>query len=111
MNPRNHPPRFSDEKLEEFYREFVEHCQQEFKEHEQQREMYEALFRKEDKSNNVSAGLIQLLTRTAEGVETLRIAADRQRTFIGGVTFALVSVWFFITDIGPVLADKFRKLF
>lgn len=113
-----HRSRWSDEQLEAFHREFKEHRQDfldhkkdEEEERRQQQDIYDALFRQEDKERNVAPGLVQLLVKTAANVETLRIAADRQKTFIGGVLFAITAIWFFLTDIGPVLAEKLRRLF
>lgn len=103
--------RWSDDQLEEFYREFKSHLKVEEQERRQQQEMYDAMFRQEDRAKNVAPGIVQLMVKTAGHVETLRIAADRQRTFIGGVLFALTAIWFFVTDVGPVLADKLRRLF
>ncbi len=109
--PNQEKPRWSDDRLEQFYQAFVDHKRIEDADRLQQREMYDALFRQEDTARNVAPGVVQLMVRTAEDVKTLRIAADRQKTFIGGVLFALTSVWFFVTDIGPVLADKLKRLF
>lgn len=103
--------RWSDDQLEEFYREFRLHLVTEENERRQQQEMYDAMFRQEDKAMNVAPGIVQLMVKTAGHVETLRIAADRQRTFIGGVLFAITAIWFFLTDIGPVLAEKLKRIF
>lgn len=102
--------RWSDEKLEEFYQSFLEHQRIGNVERAQQQEMYDALFRKEDPDSNVAPGIVQLMVRTAEDVKVLRIAADRQKTFIGGVLFAVTSIWFFLTDVGPDMAKWLKKL-
>lgn len=102
-------PRFSDSKLEEFYQEFKSHCLVEIKERAQQQEMYEALFRQEDTSRNVSPGVVQLMVRLSDDVRALRVAADRQKTFIGGVLFAITSIWFFVSDIVPNLVQWIKK--
>lgn len=104
------PRRFTDDKLEEFYQEFLEHRRKGEVERRQQQEMYDALFRKEDPDCNVAPGIVQLMVRTAEDVKVLRIAADRQKTFIGGMLFAVTSIWFFFTDIGPEMVKWVKKL-
>lgn len=106
------PPvvRWSDEKLEEFYQEFIAHRLQEDADRQKQQAMYDALFRKEDADSNVAPGIVQLMVRTAEDVKVLRIAADRQKTFIGGMLFAITSLWFFFTDIGPELVKWVKTL-
>lgn len=106
-----HTPRFSDAKLEEFYQQFIAHCRTEERDRKQQQEMFDALFRQEDLSRNIAAGVVQLMVRTAGDVKALRIAADRQKTFIGGVLFAITAIWFLLTDVGPVLVDKLKKFF
>lgn len=99
MTPEtNHRACWSDEKLEVFYGEFREHIKAEVKEGRQQEEIYEALFRTEDKAKNVGPGVIQLLTQVADRIETMEIAADRQKRFLGGVMFAFSCVGFFFTD-------------
>lgn len=102
--------RWSDEKLEEFYQQFVAHRLQEEGDRQKQQDMYDALFRKEDADSNVAPGIVQLMVRTAEDVKVLRIAADRQKTFLGGVLFAITSLWFFFTDIGPELFKWLKTL-
>lgn len=96
--------------VEEFYQQFVAHCLQEDKDRQQQQAMYDALFRKEDPDSNVAPGIVQLMVRTAEDVKALRIAADRQKTFIGGMLFAITSLWFFFTDIGPELLKWMKTM-
>lgn len=105
-----HPRRFADAQLEEFYQEFQAHLKREEDQRVQQQEMYDALFRKGDPDSNVAPGIVQLMVRTAEDVKVLRIAADRQKTFIGGMLFAVTSIWFFFTDIGPELAKWIKKM-
>lgn len=102
--------RFADDKLEEFYQEFLEHRRLGEIERRKQDEMHEALFRREDPDSNVAPGIVQLMVRTAEDVKVLRIAADRQKTFVGGVLFAVTSIWFFFTDIGPEMVKWIKKL-
>lgn len=102
-------PRFSDAKLEEFHQEFIEHRKLEEKERQQQREMYEALFRQEDLGKNIGPGVVQLMVRLSDDVKALRVAADRQKTFIGGVLFAITSIWFFVSDIVPNLVQWIKK--
>lgn len=103
-------PRFSDAMLEEFYQQFLAHCKAEDQEREQQQAMYEALFRVENRDANVAPGVVQLMVRLAEDVKALRVAADRQKTFIGGVLFAITSIWFFVSDIAPNLVTWIKKL-
>lgn len=102
-------PRFSDAKLEEFHQEFMAHRDLEDKERQQQREMYEALFRQEDLAKNIGPGVVQLMVRLSDDVKALRVAADRQKNFIGGVLFAITSIWFFVSDIVPNLVQWIKK--
>lgn len=102
--------RFADEKLQAFYDSFLEHLRKEEVEGAQQTAMYDALFRQEDKSKNITAGIVQLMVRTAEDVKVLRVAADRQKTFLGGVVFAVGSIWFFATDILPTFIAWLKRL-
>ena len=101
--------RWSDEQLDAFRKEFQEHRRQEGDWRKQQQEMYDALFQKEDKDSNVPPGVVQLLVRTAESVEALRQAADRQKTFIGATLGAVTAIWFFVTHVVPLALDAIKK--
>jgi len=101
--------RWSDDKLEDFYNDFQDHLKAEFADRQQQQEMYDALFRKGDKSSNVAPGIVQLMVQTADSVETLRIAADRQKHFIGGTLAAIGAVWFFVSDVGPMIINWIKR--
>lgn len=90
--------RWSDERLETFYQEFKMHLEDEAREKAQQKELYQAVFQKEDLDSNTPAGLIQMMARMSKDLRDLKIAADRQKTFIGGVMFAFGAVGFFFTD-------------
>lgn len=105
-----HGSRWSDERLEQFYQNFTAHVDDEVKERKQQQEMYDALFRQGDPGRNVAPGVIQLMVQTATRVEKLCIAADRQKTFIGGVVAAIAAIWFVVTDIGPTIVTWLKKL-
>lgn len=111
MTPEaTHRPRWSDDKLETFHTEFLDHIRDEEKEKHQQDEIYEALFRQEDKAKNISPGVIQLLTQVADRIEVMEIAADRQKRFLGGVMFAFSSIGFFFTDSAHKLFAWFRSI-
>lgn len=103
-------PRWSDEKLEQFYQAFLEHVITERDEQTDQRALHEAVFRKEDKDAGVPPGLIQLVVRMDARLDTIERFHFKQRTFIGGVLFAITSIWFFLTDVGPDLAKWLKKL-
>lgn len=90
--------RWSDEKIEEFHAEFRHHMVVEEQEREQQQEMYDALFQKEDRDSNTPAGLVQAMGRLSADIRDMKIAQDRQKTFIGGVMFAFTAMGFFFTD-------------
>lgn len=102
--------RFSDEKLAQFYREFQEHVKPEEEVKEQQREIYDALFRKADPDTNISPGLIQLTTQVDARLRAMEITNDRQKRFIGGFLFAFTCVGFFFTDSAHKLMSFFRSL-
>ena len=87
-----HDRRWSDERLERFYQHFHEHIEEEKIERRQQQEMYDALFRKGDPGMNVAPGIVQLMVQTSARVEKLCIAADRQKTFIGGAVAAVTTI-------------------
>jgi hypothetical protein len=106
----SHEPRWSDERLEQFYQNFIAHVDDEVKERKQQQEMYDALFRQEDPSRNVAPGVIQLMVQTATRVEKLCIAADRQKTFIGGALAAVGAIWFVVIDAGPSALAWLKKV-
>ncbi len=102
--------RWSDDRLEQFYQHFQQHIEEERTDRKQQQEMYDALFRKGDSDTNTAPGIVQLMVQTAGRVEKLCIAADRQKTFIGGVGAALVAVWFVVTDLGPAFVAWMKKV-
>lgn len=68
-------------------------------------EVREALFRREDKDRGVPPGLIQLTTRIADKLDRMETRQDRQKTFVGGVVFAISAVLFFLTDGASKLLD------
>jgi hypothetical protein len=109
--------RWSDEKLELFHKEFITHVA-EFHEHignesyeqQQQQELHDAVFRKEDKEENVPPGILQLIARISTQIHDMRVWQDRQKTFIGGVMFTVSAVWFFLTEAGHKLFQLWGKL-
>lgn len=103
--------RWSDKKLNEFHDEFLEHMKDEEEERKRQEEIHEALFRKEDKELGTPPGALQLMAQMNERLKAMEIKQDRQKSFVGGVLFAISSVWFFLTDAGQKLAVLFHKLF
>lgn len=102
--------RWSDERLEQFYREFREHRQLEEHEDAQHREILDALFRTEDKDRNIPPGLVQVMTRVAERIGAIEVAADRQKRFLGGVLFAFSCVGFVFTDTAHKIFAWLRTL-
>ncbi len=76
----------------------------------QQQEIHDALFRKADADANISPGIVQLLVQTSDRLEKLCIAADRQKTFIGGALAAVAAIWFVITDLGPEALKWLKKV-
>lgn len=95
--------RWSDDKLQQFYEEFQSHIRTETAEHRQQQELYDAVFRKADADTNTPPGLMQLTMQISVQLRDMRIWQDRQKTFVGGVMFALSAAWFFVTDLGHKL--------
>lgn len=97
--------RFSDPELHALKGEvnrvaqtLADHVVLEDSEHRQQQEIYEALFRQEDKGRGIPAGVIQMLDRIDMRVTAMEIMADRQKRFIGGFIFAFGCMAFFLTD-------------
>jgi len=109
--------RWSDDKLEEFHQEFLQHVN-EFHEHignesfeqKQQQELHDAVFRKEDLDNQVTPGLLQLTARISSQLYAIQVWQDRQKTFVGGIIFAISAVWFFLTEAGHKLFELWSKL-
>lgn len=106
--------RFADEQLSAFYDEFKAHREQEEGEREADRkrlqELSDALFRKENKDENVSPGLIQLVVRINEQLEGIVKADKKQKTFIGGILFAISTLPFIFTELGSKLAAAVHKV-
>lgn len=102
--------RWSDDKLQAFYDEFHDHTKSEEEEHGQQKELYEAVFRKEDKEIGTPPGLLQLTAQINAQLKEMKIWQDRQKTFVGGVIFAISAVWFVLTDVGHKIFVLFQKL-
>lgn len=98
MPEKHQEGRWSDEKLEKFYQEFQMHLADEEHEKHQQGEMHAALFQLENTDTNTPAGLVQLCARMSKDIRDMKIAADRQKTFIGGVMFAFTAMGFIFTD-------------
>lgn len=109
MTERQHP-RWSDKELEAFHQEFLDHIAPENRAHAQQQDLYDAIFRLEDKDRGVPPGLMQITARIAASVEELQERDRRQRTFIGGVLFALGSLGFFLTDSAHKLIALLKSL-
>lgn len=86
------------------------HMNEEKVERDQQQEIYDALFRKENEDENISPGLVQMVSRINKDLKEMRIWQDRQKTFAGGVIFATSSVWFLFSDGIPKLVAFFKRL-
>lgn len=102
--------RWSDADLQQFHDEFRQHEKKEDDTHARLDDLYEAVFRKEDKDRNIAPGLLQLCARMSSELESMRIAADRQKRFVGGMLFAVTSMGFFLTDTFHRLIDLVKKL-
>lgn len=104
------PARWNDDKIEALYQEFRDHVA-EFREHvgaeafeqRQQQELYEAVFRKGDVDTGAPPGLLQLTARISSQLHDIKVWQDRQKTFIGGMLFAVTSIWFVLTEAGHKL--------
>lgn len=90
--------RWSDDKLETFHAEFLQHIRAEESEHRQQDEIYRALFQKADEDSNMPPGVIQLLGQMNVRLKKMETSSDRQKTFVGGVVFAFTCIGFFLTE-------------
>ena len=101
--------RFSDDRLQAFYQEFKEHCQGEDAERQQQRALYDAVFRLEDSDRGIPPGLMQMTKQTVDHVLELRIRDDRRKNFIGGMIFTVSAVWVFVSGILPKLIEWLHK--
>lgn len=101
---------WDDQKLEVFYQSFVTHVAEEQILRKHQQELYEAVFRKEDKDNNTSSGLLQLTVQISRQLNDMQLWQDRQKTFVGGVFFTVTAVWFFLTEAGHKLFALLQKL-
>jgi len=108
--------RWGDQALEKFHQEFIEHVA-EFRTHidnesfeqQQQQELHNAVFRKEDTEANIPPGLLQLTSRISMQLHSIQIWQDRQKTFVGGMIFAVSSFWFFLSDAGPKMLTWWHK--
>lgn len=107
--PANHN-RWSDEQLQEFYDAFMAHMLGEENEKQQQNLIYEALFRKEDPESNTPPGVIQLLAQMSGRLQAIEKANAQQKTFFGGVFFAITCVGFFLSDTFHKLAVILKSL-
>ena len=102
--------RWSDDRMAQFYREFKEHLAPEREAAEQQKEIYDAIFRKEDADKNIGPGVIQLLAQVNARTVSMEIANDRQKRFVGGIVFAIGALGFFLTDSAHKLMSVLRGL-
>ena len=102
--------RWSDQDLEKFHAEFRRHVETEGPMHRQQLELYEAVFRLEDKELGRPPGLLQLTSQINAQMRDMRILQDRQKTFIGGVMFAITSAACFFTDTAQNIISLIKKL-
>lgn len=106
----DHAVRWSDDRLEDFYREFSAHIKQEEAQSTQQSEIHRALFQRADPEANTPPGVIQLLSQLDTRTRTMEIANDRQKRFVGGVLFAFSCMGFFFTDTAHKVLAFFRSL-
>lgn len=90
--------------------EFHQHIADETVRQERLDELYEAIFRKEDKDGGVPPGLMQMMVRINGQMEDMAKWNDRQKTFMGGVVFTISSIWFFVSDLGPRILVGLKKL-
>ena len=97
-------PRFSDDELHDLRKLLTDHLEIEGA---QQLALFNAVFQQEDPARNIPAGLLQQNARIAKQLRDIQIWQDRQKTFIGGVTFAITSIGFLLSTFG---ADFLRWL-
>lgn len=102
--------RWSDDKLEKFYDDFLRHHTDEQKTQARHDELYDAVFQQEDTSRNVPPGLLQLTSRISQQLHDMRVWQDRQKTFVGGAMFALSALWFILTDVGAKIVSFFHGM-
>jgi len=102
--------RWSDERLEQFYRDFKDHALLEKLEQKQNQEIYDAVFQKADTDTNTPPGLLQSTAQIAKQLHDMRVWQDRQKTFVGGAIFACSAVWFVLTGAGQKLLVLLQKL-
>jgi hypothetical protein len=103
LDPVKETTRFSDERLNQFYFEFQQHCREERTVKVQAEEMYAAMFRKQDHELGSPPGILQSLSMISERLHAMEEMQTRHKTFIAGVAFAASAVWIFLTDIGVKL--------
>lgn len=102
--------RFSDDALKDFHQEFLQHLEAEKMEREQQRQLFEAVFRQEDEAMGTPPGLLQMMSRMEKQLKTVQEWQSKQRTFISGVVFAVSSIGFLFTDTSHKLFIFLRGL-
>ncbi len=102
--------RWSDSDLTVFHQEFRDHVAKEDKEQAQQQDIFDAIFRKEDKDLGTPPGLLQMMAQTNAQILDMRIRNDRHKTFVGGVVFTLSAVWVFVSEIWHRLFEVTQKL-
>lgn len=101
---------WDDTRLNRFYQEFRAHREAGEIEQAQTRELYQAVFQREDPERNIPPGLLQNIATITGQLHDILVRQDRQKTFIGGVLFAVSGVWLFFTDIGHKLMTLVAKL-
>lgn len=102
--------RWSDDRLEQFYREFMEHKRLEELEQKQNQEIYDAVFQKADPDTNTPPGLLQITAQISKQLHDIRVWQDRQKTFVGGVIFTCSATWFVLTEAGHKFFVLLQKL-
>lgn len=108
--PGNQRMRWSDMELESFHADFKRHVEEEIPMHMQQKALYEAIFRLEDKTIGQPPGLLQTVAQINEQMHEMRVWQDRQKTFVGGIVFAISAVSFFLTDSAHRLMNIVKGL-
>ena len=110
-------PRWSDEKLDEFHSDFkafavqfVQHMGDDKAAKSQQEELYTAIFQKENRDENVPPGLLQLVSRISQNLESINTLQSRQKIFTSGAIAAAMVFWGIISGAGRTLFQWLSKL-
>lgn len=102
--------RWSDQELEQFHKEFLQHAKHEEEFSQLYRELHEAVFRKSDPVLGTQPGILEHMTQLNQMLLEQQKWQDRQKTFVGGILFTFSCLGFFLTDTAHKLLNLFRSL-